>query len=175
MSVDSKDSGDRRYLIQHPDAVSFITSHADSKEQVIMGVPGPLLLAAFFDSEGQLLRHEVRTISVGSMSPGQEHPRKVRGELQKKLWDALETWKAEIHFTPSTVHVLPFYLAEYDVGINELPHHLRDYLEAPSGETDEIDRQAFEEEIAEWRSLGKFEFCWGNDYWLDSSGVVTDT
>jgi hypothetical protein len=162
------------YPIQNADAVSFVTGRTITGEQAILGVPGPFIAAVFFDSEGNYLRYEIRRPSTSLLLPGPQG-RKAPRELLPHLWKMLDTWKTEIGYTPATITVASFFLPDLEVGIAKLPPHLHGYSEDPLSEPDKNLRGQLAEELAEWQRQQRFVLCWGNDYWMNRAGEVTDT
>ena len=69
-----------------------------------------------------------------------------------------------------------FHLPDDSLAVYRLPGHYQDFLDNPSAPYfDQEMRQAYPESIARWRKEGRFVLEWGNDYWLDNSGEVTDS
>jgi hypothetical protein len=164
----------RRYTIQSVDAVSFLPGHTSAGEQAILGIPGSFLVAAFFGTQGDFLRHESRHLpqcSAGlAMLSGED-----RKSLRKQLWAMLGAWKVELGLTPGTIVVSRFSIPEVGVELADLPDYLQDHLEHPDREPDEDLRRELAKSVIEWRRLGRFVLRWGNEYWLNSAGEVTDT
>src|SRR5262249_50543972 len=153
---------------------NFIAGQTRRGEQVIMGIPGPYAVAAFFDPQGAFLRHEVRQVG-GSTRLDALRPGKVPREERTRLWELLNSWKSELGFTPGTVSVFSFALPNLGIGIYPLPQYLRDALDDSLPEPDEQYRNECLSDVEEWRRLGRFVVRWGNEYWMNSSGEVTDT
>jgi hypothetical protein len=139
-----------------------------------MGVPGPYVAAAFFGPKGALLRYEARQAS-GNAAPNALRPGKVRGEELSQLWRLLDSWKSELGFTPGTVTVTQFDMPHLGLGIHRLPRYLQEALDGLPPEPDEQYRHECLSDIEEWRRLDKFVVQWGNEYWMNRSGEVTDT
>jgi hypothetical protein len=174
MSLDPSSSVAPRYTIQHTDTVNFSAGRTEDGKQVILGVPGSFLAAVFFDAQGNFLRCETRKPHL-ALPVATQQAHKPGGDLLAQLWASLDTWKSEIGFSPSTIVVSCFSVSDLGLGITELPHYLQDLLDHPSSEPDETLRQEYFAEIAEWHRQNKFVLRWGNEYWMNSSGEVTDT
>lgn len=162
------------YLVQSPNAVNFVTGRTRNGEQGLMGVPGHYVAAAFFDDQGVLLRHEVRQLP-GTNPSEVLRPGGVRGQERDRLWELLDAWKSEIGFSPQDVAITKFVVPQLGLGLSDLPQYLQEALDGSQPEPDEEYHQECLSDIEVWRRLGKFVVKWGSEYWMNSSGEVTDT
>jgi hypothetical protein len=174
MGPGSPSSDLKKYIIQYSDDVNFVTGLTRNGEQVIMGIPDLCVAAAFFDAQGKHLRHETRRLT-NALPPSSLNPHNALRDLIPQLWALVDAWKLEVGFMPSAISVFKFSLPDLELGIDDLPKYLQDIVDDPSSELDEQHRQECLSEIEEWRRLGKFAVCWGNEYWMSSTGAVTDT
>jgi len=171
---DRRPSGPKKYPIQHPEIATFDTGRTREGEQVVIGVPGPYVVAAFFDAGGAILRHEVRQVS-GTPSRAELRPEKPPKGLMPRLRDLVRDWQAEMGFTPSDVSVCQFSLPDLGFGIYDLPEFLRYALDDSKPHPDEDFRRECLDHLEEWRRLGKFTVLCGNEYWMSDSGEITDS
>jgi hypothetical protein len=139
-----------------------------------MGVPGRYVAAAFFSDQGDLLRHEARQLAGTELSDTLR-PGAVRGQERDQLWALLDAWKTEIGFTPQDVVITRFAVPQLGLGLSDLPQYLQEALDRVSPEPDEQYHQECLSDIEDWQRLGKFVLKWGSEYWMNSSGDVTDT
>ncbi len=147
---------DYLYPIQTHEEYGFFAGLGGDGRPVLMLATDFEILAIFFDSNGNLTEIQKRTV-----------PRFHYAE-------ALPSWQKEMNFKPGTIRVKKFFLPEYEAGIEDLPEHLAEFLANPEGyEKDERDRLS--EFIQGWIQRGQFVFLWGNDYWVDNTGEVTDS
>jgi hypothetical protein len=172
MNTNALVGSNKLYPLQCEEAVNYVVGRSGQGEQVIMGLPGPFLAAVFFDENGGFVKHEIRHPAPAAQPPGIPSARQAHVQPLTRMWEVLEDWKREIGFTSSKIEIIKFYLTDIDAGILDLPGHLQDIADAPP-ETD--DQLECAEELQLWRQLGKFVLRWGGEYWLDSSGRVTDT
>ncbi len=161
----------RRYTIQSSDCVNFVTGVNRQGDQVIMGIPGPCALAAFFDEHGEFVRYETRVL------PGPSRPLVGRpsDETIAKLWTLLDSWKSEIGLREGTISIFAFRIDALDVRIGDLPDYLNGLFTDPSVAHTDKSGAEYAEDIQEWRREGRFVLRWGNEYWLDRFGAVIAT
>jgi hypothetical protein len=174
MNSASSPSEVKRYPIQSPDAVNFVTGRTKDGQQVIMGVPGPYVLAAFFDAQGNLVRYEVRALRDRDSRPALRLG-KPREPDVAELWALVDAWQREIGFTASSVSISKFDVSDLGIGLFDLPRYLQDVLENPSSIPDEQYRNDCFSDLQDWRRDGTFVLYWGNEYWMTSSGEVFAT
>jgi hypothetical protein len=79
-------------------------------------------------------------------------------------------------FTLGLIHVREFHIPKEMLAVYRLPKFYQEFLDDPNGPTfdDEL-RQSLPDLIKRWREEGRFVLEWGNDFWLDSNGEVTDS
>jgi len=163
-----------RYLIQNQDAVSFVTGRTPAGEQAILGVPGPYVAGLFFDVKGDFLRCDSRQPPLGHAAPLNQSG-KVRGALLTQLWGMLNEWKTELELIPGTIAVSKFSVPQFGVWIADFPQYLQEYFDKRDSESDQVVRAELDNEVAEWQRSRKFVLQWGNEYWMNRNGEVTDT
>ena len=158
---------DRRYRIKTHESYGFWTGITPDRSQVLMGLGCPDLIAFFFDTEGNLLHVERRSIEFfRCVIP----PYDIYDERIPALIDA---WKMGMGLQPATIEVKKFFSEEHQIGIDDYPEHFDEILSAPH-ETEE-EKSNVRDSMRLWDADGQFVLLWGNDYWLDKSGEVVSS
>jgi hypothetical protein len=87
-----------------------------------------------------------------------------------------EYLRQEFGFTPDVIHIREFRLPQDELAVYRLPEFYQEFLNDPNGpDFDEDLRQYLPGQIDRWRTEGRFVLQWGNDFWLNKHGDVTDS
>ena len=158
---------ERHYPILSQECYGFFAGVTADRKQVLMGLLCPDLVALFFDSDGNLLSTERRSVEFfqGVAPPYNIHDQRIPGLIRQ--------WQAELGFESTTIQVKRFFSDQLLVGIDDYPSHFEEILADPSESEEE--KESIRMEMTEWDELGQFVLVWGNDYWLDSTGDVTSS
>jgi len=132
-----------------------------------MGLFCPILVAFFFDSEGNLLKVEQRPVGFFQ---GVTPPYNIYDERIPAL---IEGWQREMAFQPTTIKVKKFFLQTPYIGIEDYPSHFEEILSDP--QECEEEKNDIRDSMRLWDEAGQFVLLWGNDYWLDDSGEVVSS
>ncbi len=82
----------------------------------------------------------------------------------------------EFGFTPGLIRVREFHLPEEMLAVYRFPELFQDFLKNPIDPTiDEELRQSLPGRIDLWQKEERFVLQWGNVFWLNSKGEVTDS
>ena len=77
-----------------------------------------------------------------------------------------------LRFTPGTISVKKFFIADQWIGITDLPEHYQEFLDHPENATEDA-RFYYPEEIESWRESGQFELDFnGGDLSLNEEGEL---
>jgi hypothetical protein len=141
---------DRLYTLRH-DQDYFDAGTGEDGRQILMASFLDVLLAIFFDHEGNLLECKERTLPAEPTF----HPETGRPisppEFDAAVEQAMEAWKEQIGFRPMPIRIRRFSLPDYGLGIEDRPDHFVTFLKAPElEEPDEVQRAAAFETIREW-------------------------
>ena len=120
--------------------------------------------AILFDRAGRVLEYAVRDTPPGTGPRG-------HGPSS----DALREWQRYLGFEPRTIRVRRFSIPDVEVGIEDLPSHLADFLDDPESEPDPARREETAESARRWLEDGDFVLYWGNDLFVDAEGHVTSS
>jgi len=162
------------YQLRH-DNGDFDAGVTKDGRQLLMSFFWSGITAIFFDSEGNLLGHEIRPLPM----PPPTHPNGV--QYQTKEFDAavklaIDQWKSELGFKAEPIRVRRFQSQELGLGIDDRPWHFEEFLKAPEAlEPDEKERARTWEHIEDWERDGSFVLYWGNALWVNGAGVVTSS
>ncbi len=157
----------RRYAIQPHDGYGFYTGFTPSKEQVLMGLSCPNLVAFHFNLEGDLLRCRQRPVPFFQTATP---PYRVYDERIPPL---IEAWQKDMGLRLATIVVKKFFSSEHFIGIEDYPSHFHEVLSDPT--SDDEEKADIQESMELWYKHGQFVLHWGNDYWLDESGKVVSS
>jgi hypothetical protein len=157
---------ERRYPIK-PDEGYFEAGITNNHEQVLFGLLCPDLVAFFFDSEGNLLRIEKRTLDF--FHDVQPPYNIYDGRIPKHV----DTWKRDMGLQPAVISIKRFFSEDLYIGIEDYPNHFEDNLADP--EASEEEKDDVRNSMQLWDKDGQFVLWWGNDYWLDGSGRVVSS
>jgi len=161
-----------------------------------MGLLFPYLVAYIFSEDGSLFGREVRDCEY--LPPNIQNNFNIYDKVfQENLENQFEAWKNQIGFQPETVKVKVFFDEDFQVGIEEIPEHLKETHEGGSpfkrwlnivGEISEEEvldgdwpeetqeeREDREEGLKEWLENGNFVFWWAKDYYMSKDGKVEST
>lgn len=170
---------DYRYVIQTHEAYGFFTGKSRGKQQVLMGLACPNLIAFFFNLDGDLIHVTKRFQEYLVPSSVFVDGKPLEGIVQTfDIYDPripvrLSEWQAEIGFQEQPITVKRFSNAETGIGIGDYPDHFAEVLSDPNASDDEKDNVL--QSLPEWEADGQFVFWWGNDYWLNANGDVTSS
>ena len=158
---------ERRYAIKSHETYFFYAGVTPDKQQVLMGLACPNLVAFRFDKEGNLLRTEQRPVPFFQ---GVKPPYDIYDERIPPL---MEAWKMDMRFRPAKIKVKKFFSEEHYIGIEDYPSHFHEILIDPA--VDDDDKADGRNSMKLWDKDGQFVLQWGNDYWLDESGEVVSS
>src|SRR5205814_740764 len=137
------------------------------KQQVLLGLACPNLLAFRFDQEGNLLWTEQRPVPFFQ---GVTPPYEI---YDPRIPPLMEAWKVEMRFHPAKIKVKKFFSEQFFVGIEDYPSHFQEILNDPAaGDSEKADVL---DSMKLWDKDGQFVLQWGNDYWLDKAGEVVSS
>jgi hypothetical protein len=158
---------ERRYPIKSDETYFLFAGTTSDKQQVLMGLACPNLVAFRFDLEGTLLTTEQRPVSFFQ---GVTPPYDIYDERIPPL---IETWKKEMRLRAAKIKVKKFFSQEHYIGIEDYPSHFQEILTAP--DADDGEKADIRESMTLWDKDGQFVLQWGNDYWLDKSGEIVSS
>ncbi len=164
----------RLYSIQPQDAVSFRCGCSSDGDQIMLGVPGPYVLTLWFDHSGHLIRHAAEAPNGVAVDVG-SRPKKLSGPVRQQLWELVQNVELRLGLVPSPIRIQAFDLPEYHVSITDFPVELLSVFSDPNASGDDPDRQRVARMVNDWHDQGKFVLHWGNEYWMNRLGEVTDT
>ncbi len=146
----------------------FYTGQLPDGRQALIGRSAHgQLISVICDSRGnlmQVIHHELPTSSVLPDS-GEI------GEIDED--DFQDCLRREFGFSQGLIRIKEFGIPDEKFAVYHLPARYREFLENPHSPTfSEEDLGEFPGLIRQWHELGQFVLEWGNDYWLDSTGVV---
>jgi hypothetical protein len=163
---------DGLFPIQSCPAHSFYAGHLSAGRQALIAkcVYGYIILAVF-DAGGTLLRSMRKDLPSTLLFPGH-----MRGYYEVEESEFHEYLRREFGYTPGLIRVREFHLPEEMLAVYRLPEFYQDFLKDPNGrDFDDELRQYLPDQIKRWREEGRFVLQWGNDFWLDVNGEVTDS
>ncbi len=129
------------------------------------------IVVAVFDGGGTLLKTVRRDLPSRLLFPGH-----MPGYYEVDEGEFHDYLKQEFGFAPGLIQVREFHLPEELLAVYRFPEFYQDFLKDPNDPTfdDEL-RNYLPGAIERWREEGRFVLQWGNDYWLDKKGEVTDS
>src|SRR6516225_7787069 len=95
------------------EAYFFYAGVTPDKQQVLMGLACPNLVAFRFDLEGNLLRTEQRPVPFFQ---GVTPPYDI---YDKRIPPLIVAWKKEMRFRPATIKLKRFFSEEHYIGIED--------------------------------------------------------
>ena len=135
---------------------TFYTGVMADGKQVLFGWHSDFVAVLIFDTMGNLL--ETREYPLGiDLKQGYGPVVEARA-----LWEIL-TIKAALHFRGSSIHVKPFFVEKWQLGIKPFPLDLEDYLTHPQDFSDD-DAADYRADIARWIAEGNCVLYWGEGY-----------
>ena len=159
----------RLYSIQN-DTYRFHTGALPDGRQVLMGVQFPELVVVEFDAEGNYSTLFPRDIPANILRISKHDTYSADRDL---LDEEIRKLQQTIGYSPATIHVKQFFLADRWIGIKDLPDYLVETMEG--SDTDDLEVAEAKEEIRTWQENGDFVLWWCKDIWLDASGAITST
>jgi hypothetical protein len=149
----SSTTSERTYTVS-PETSYFEAGVVRDGRQTLMAVFVDATFAIFFAADGRFLEYVER------------HP---------ATEATLHAWQDELGFESHAIRIHKFEIASHGLGIEDLPSHFADFVEDPNSEPDPEERAELSRAIQEWMQDESFVLHWGNDLWLDGSGVVTSS
>jgi hypothetical protein len=140
---------------------------ADNR-QVILGLQLPDIVILFFDMDGNFLEAETIPLSLETQTLGDTG---LTVEFQDAYNRELRALEQRLDYKPSTIRVKQFFLHDLELGIEDLPSHYVNVLQAPS-QYEEEEVAFIRKDLERWKQEGWFVFHWGTDYWMDKDGHV---
>jgi hypothetical protein len=163
---------DGPFPVQSCPAHFFYPGHLPKDRQALIArcVYG-CIIVVYFDRGGTLLKTQ-RTDLPSSLLYSGHMP----GYFDVDEDEFHEYLRKEFGFKPGLIRVREFHLPDELLAVYRLPEFYQDFLKDPNDPAfdDEL-RQYLPGQIKRWREEGRFVLQWGNDFWLDSSGEVTDS
>jgi len=166
---DSSDANQRLYPIQPNENLPFSPGVDALRRRVLIGILDDYPICLWFSTHGTFLRHQVG--DHGTVAP--DEPLLPRTSGQAAL-DSVETWKQAIGFHPQTIHISQFEIAAHPLSLYDLPQDYATYLLHLYHHRDQQPDPHLLQVIANWQTEGRFVLCWGNEYWMNVDGEVTD-
>jgi hypothetical protein len=146
----------------------FYTGSAHAGTKVLMGLLCPHVVTYFFDSAGALVKIERQLWNHPAPKSEDDGPYQIYDDqFVQSIGQQIRERQKEIGFQEKPIRVLKF--ADEDVGIKELPGYLEEAIR--NDPTDE----ELAEEVADFKELNDFVFCWAKEYWMSVSGEVVST
>jgi hypothetical protein len=161
-------TGELLFPVRNAPERYFYAGHlADGRQALIARSVYGRIIAALFDREGELVEVIRQELPSPPVLPDSDGFREVDED------DFHAYLKREFGFSPGLVHVKEFYIAPEGFAVYQLPWHFQEFLRDPGSLlfADE-ERGVFPRLIEEWQERGEFVLEWGNDFWLDGTGVV---
>lgn len=144
---------EKRYTVYSHEAYVIIAGII-GESQVLVFPTGGAFLVLYFDSQGS--RTESATVPIDPGKGGRK---------------SLAEWLGSQGFCRMPISIRRFYIPDINCGIKDIPDSMRKAVEHPErfhpAEAAEIRQMA-----VEWIRDGMFVLCWGEDYYMDSSGSV---
>lgn len=130
---------------------------SDGKSQILAGCYSNTLIIVMFDLEGNLLNLvEKPAVTMSGTKDSEEE---------------LQTWLAQMNFRPIAITIKEFFLAEYRIGIKNLPTDFEYFLENQTVFSGQ-DKLDYHKNITDWKARNEFVLWWGNDFWCDKNGWI---
>jgi hypothetical protein len=151
---------------------SFYAGHLlGSRQALVVRCVLGYIVVGVFDQGGKLLKTFRKELPSSLLFPGH-----MPGYFDVDEGEFLEYLRKEFGFTPGLIRVREFRLPEEKLAVYRLPDFYQEFLKDPQALAfdDEL-RQYLPGQIQRWRDEGRFVLQWGNDFWLDSNGEVTDS
>ena len=142
---------ERLYTIQN-DIYHYYTGHLSSGNQVLMysSIEPPTaagLPRVEFDAEGNVVAFYSKSRPPLAAPPA---------------------------YTPGTIRVKAFFVADLWFGIEDLPAHYQEFQDEPENATEE-ERLRYPKQIAAWQASGDFVLYCNEDYYLNKEGELVSS
>lgn len=151
---------ERKYPLN--DFEDFFTGKDPEGQMIICGVLLPFFTAVIFDKDGNYLRIERKRIDKIKNGDGFIY----REEDDIRNY-GIEDFIQDLNLNQEKIYIKKFFLDEEYIGIEDVPYHLNEEVIGANSNLSEI-----EEDMKDWIDGGCFVFNWGNDYYIDSEGLV---
>jgi hypothetical protein len=157
------------YPLQSHPPYWFHVGRSEGK-QVVMGLLGMKFCVMVFSDKGELIEVQEQPVAAPpSPSRGADELDWLHGIVEREVAQV----RTQQGLTDEAIHVKRFRLPEVQVGIDDLPDDLQEYLanRGLSGPSEEDLEQALEG----WKEESLFVFWWGQSFFVDSEGVVSSS
>jgi hypothetical protein len=131
-----------------------------AQELYVLGKGGLDILR--FDAKGMLtnsIRNQCTSLA------------KSKDKFDEVLSSLVDTRRKSSGMVDAPIHVRRFSLPELKLGLYDYPIHFEEFFEEKNALTAN-ERREMDLSIAEWQSAKQFVLLYGEEYWLNMSGIV---
>jgi hypothetical protein len=158
------------YLLQSHPPYWFHVGRSEAK-QAIMGLLGKKFCVLVFNVEGDLIEVQERPLVVvpPPSSRGADELDWLHGLVEREVAQV----RKEQDLADEAVRVKRFRLPLLQVGIDDLPNDLQEYI--ANRDLSSPTEEDLEEALEGWKEESLFVFWWEASFYVDGEGVVTSS